>query len=174
MPRTGRPPHQRNLTGAVTDAAASAGLEHTTAQDLRRSFASIAARRIPDPAEAAHMTGHSLDVSVRHYVGRFGPAQRAEARARLLAGGLGAVTDDDADIPEDELADRSRAFDLVATLPPAPTVGQRCPRVRCHSAAIFGRLSPRPLTLERESPANAGLSSIGAPRFELGTSSPPD
>lgn len=47
-------------------------LGHVTPQTLRRSFASIAARRIPDPAEAAHMTGHSLDVWVRHYVGRFG------------------------------------------------------------------------------------------------------
>jgi hypothetical protein len=29
-------------------------------------------------------------VWVRHYVGRFGPDARAEARERLLAGGLGA------------------------------------------------------------------------------------
>jgi integrase len=93
MPRTGLPPHQRSLTGAVTEAAASAGLGHRTAKDLRSSFASIAARRIPDPAEAAHMTGHSLDVWVRHYVGRFGPEARAEARARLLDGGLGAMDD---------------------------------------------------------------------------------
>jgi integrase len=94
MPRTGRPPHQRNLTGAVS-AAAAAGLPYVTAQDLRRSFASIAAREIRDPAEAAHMTGHSLDVWVRHYVGRFGPERRADARARLLEGGLGAVEEGD-------------------------------------------------------------------------------
>jgi hypothetical protein len=37
------------------------------------------------------MTGHSLDVWVRHYVGRGGPAQRAEARARLLEGGFGVI-----------------------------------------------------------------------------------
>jgi hypothetical protein len=30
------------------------------------------------------------------------------------------------------------------------------------------------VVLERRSPAFAGLSSVGAPRFELGTSSPPD
>ena len=95
MPRTGRPPHQRNLTGAVVDAAEAAGSGYITPQDLRRSFATIAARRIPDPAEAAYMTGHSLDTWVRHYVGRGGPAQRADARARLLEGGLGAVESDD-------------------------------------------------------------------------------
>jgi len=93
MPRTGLPPHQRNLSGAVVQAAEAAGLGRVTPQDLRRSFASIAARRIPDPAEAAHMTGHSLDVWVRHYVGRFGAEQRAEARRRLLDAGLGAVDD---------------------------------------------------------------------------------
>jgi hypothetical protein len=54
MPRTGRPPHQRNLTGAVIDAADAAGRGYVTPQDLRRSFATIAARRIPDPAEAAY------------------------------------------------------------------------------------------------------------------------
>lgn len=91
MPRTGLPPHQRTLADAVTDAALSAGLGHVTPQTLRRSFASIAARRIPDPAEAAHMTGHSLDVWVRHYVGRFGPDARQDARKRLLDGGLGAA-----------------------------------------------------------------------------------
>lgn len=46
-------------------------------------------------AEAAHMTGHSLDVWVRHHVGRDGPAQRADARARLLEGGFGAIDDAD-------------------------------------------------------------------------------
>jgi integrase len=91
MPRTGRPPHQRTLTDAVEAAATSAGLGHVTPQMLRRSFASIAARRIPDPAEAAHMTGHSLDVWVRHYVGRFGADARADARRRLLDAGLGTV-----------------------------------------------------------------------------------
>jgi integrase len=75
----------------VTEAAAGAGLGHVTAHDLRRSFASIAARRIPDPAEAAHMTGHSLDTWVRHYVGRFGTEARDDARRRLVEGGLGAV-----------------------------------------------------------------------------------
>jgi integrase len=91
MPRTGRPPHQRTLTDAVKAAATSAGLGHVTPQMLRRSFASIAARRVPDPAEAAHMTGHSLDVWVRHYVGRFGADARADARQRLLDAGLGIV-----------------------------------------------------------------------------------
>jgi integrase len=91
MPRTGRPPAQRNLTGAVSKAAAAAGVGYATSQDLRRSFASIAARLIHDPAEAAHMTGHSLDTWVRHYVGRFGASRRDEARARLLESGLGAV-----------------------------------------------------------------------------------
>ena len=36
------------------------------------------------PAEAAHMTGHALDTWVRHYLGRGGPAQRTDARARLV------------------------------------------------------------------------------------------
>jgi integrase len=76
--------HEREPAG---DAALSAGLGHVTPQTLRRSFASIAARRIPDPAEAAHLTGHSLDVWVRYYVGRFGP----DARKRLLDGGLGVI-----------------------------------------------------------------------------------
>lgn len=40
------------------------------------------------------MTGHSLDVWVRHYVGRGGPAQRADARARLLEGRFGTVEED--------------------------------------------------------------------------------
>jgi integrase len=91
MPRTGRPPHQRTLSGAVAAAAEAAGLPRTTSHDLRRSVASIAARDIRDPAEAASMTGHSLDVWVRYYVGRFGPERRADARARLIEGGLGAV-----------------------------------------------------------------------------------
>ena len=91
MPRTGLPPHQRNLQQAVIDAAISAGIGHVTPQTLRRSFASIAARRIPDPAGAAHLTGHSLDVWVRYYVGRFGPDARADARKRLLDGGLGVI-----------------------------------------------------------------------------------
>jgi hypothetical protein len=60
-------------------------------QTLRCSFASIAARRIPDLAEAAHMTAHSLDVWVRHYVGRFSADAREDARKRLLEGGLGAT-----------------------------------------------------------------------------------
>ena len=33
------------------------------------------------------MTGHSLDVWVRHYVGRFGSDARENARKRLLEGG---------------------------------------------------------------------------------------
>ena len=91
MPRTGRSPHQRTLADAVTEAGTGAGLGHVTPQMLRRSFASIAAKRIPDPAEAAHMTGHSLDVWVRHYVGRFEADARTDARKRLLDGGLGTV-----------------------------------------------------------------------------------
>jgi integrase len=82
MPRTGQLPHQRNLLKAVKLAALDAGLGDVTCQMLRRSFASIAARRIPDPAEASSLTGHSLDVWVRHYVGRFGPeAPRRGPRA---------------------------------------------------------------------------------------------
>ena len=46
------------------------------------------------PAEAAHMTGHALDTWVRHYVGRGGPAQRTDARARLLDGRLGVIVDE--------------------------------------------------------------------------------
>ena len=76
---------------AVKQAALDAGLADVTCQMLRRSFASIAARRIPDPTEASSLTGHSLDVWVRHHVGRFGPEARAEARERLLADGLGAA-----------------------------------------------------------------------------------
>jgi hypothetical protein len=37
------------------------------------------------------MTGHSLYVWVRHYVGRFGADARADSRRLLLDGGLGAV-----------------------------------------------------------------------------------
>jgi integrase len=91
MPRTGRPPHQRSLSKAVAEAASAAGLGHVTPQTLRRSFASIAARHVPDPAEASHLTGHSLDTWVRYYVGRFGVEARADARRRLLDGGLGAA-----------------------------------------------------------------------------------
>jgi hypothetical protein len=40
------------------------------------------------------MTGHSLDTWARHYVGRGGPAQRADARARLLDGRLGVIVDE--------------------------------------------------------------------------------
>ena len=89
MPRTGLPPHQRNFSKAIAEAARSAGLGHVTPPTLRRSFASIAARHVPDPAEASYLTGHSLDTWVRYYVGRFGAEARADARRRLLAGGLG-------------------------------------------------------------------------------------
>ena len=60
-----------------------------TGNEAQRAHAVQVARRIPDPAEAAHMTGHSPDVWVRHYVGRFGPEQRTDARRRLLDAGLG-------------------------------------------------------------------------------------
>src|SRR6266540_3977952 len=65
--RTGRPLSQRNLGRAVTDAGEAAGLGHVTPHTLRRSFASLAARRGVDPVQAARMTGHSLDVWTRHY-----------------------------------------------------------------------------------------------------------
>jgi hypothetical protein len=35
------------------------------------------------------MTGHSLDVFVRHYADDYGKAHRDEARARQLASGFG-------------------------------------------------------------------------------------
>jgi hypothetical protein len=66
----------------------AAGLGHVTAQTCRRSFTSLTARHVPDPAEAASMTGHGPDTWIRHYVGRFGPEARAEARRRLLDAGL--------------------------------------------------------------------------------------
>jgi integrase len=68
----------------------AAGLGHVTPQALRRSFASIAARRVPDGRSRAY-DRHSLDVWVRHYVGRFGADARADARRRLLDAGLGTV-----------------------------------------------------------------------------------
>jgi len=46
-------------------------------------------RRGVDPVQAARMTGHSLDVFTRHYAGDYGKAQRDEARARMLAAGVG-------------------------------------------------------------------------------------
>ena len=143
MPLTGEPPHQKTLSEAVRTAAAGAGLGHVTPQMLRRSFASIAARRIPDPAEAAHMTGHSLGVWVRHYVERYGADARADARERLLDAGLGA---------------------LEGALGPLP--------LRCHfrrerrGIGYFG--------LRQNISFSSHFFIIGAPRFELGTSSPPD
>ncbi len=77
---------------AVIDAAAAAGLgPYLTPHDLRCSFASIAARRIPDPAEAAYMTGHSLDVwiSPLRRSWRGCATCRRRAPARLLEGGFG-------------------------------------------------------------------------------------
>lgn len=56
---------------------------------LRRSAASLAARRGVDPVQAARMTGHSLEVWHRHYASDYGKAQRDEARAKLLASGFG-------------------------------------------------------------------------------------
>lgn len=88
--RTGRPLFQRNLGRAVEDAGKSAGLGHVTPHDLRRSFASLAARRGVDPVQAAKMTGHSLDVWTRHYASDYGKPQRDEARARMLEHGFGA------------------------------------------------------------------------------------
>jgi integrase len=90
--RTGRPLSQRNVARAVTDAGAAAGLGHVTSHTLRRSFASLAARRGVDPVQAARMTGHSLDVWTRHYAGDYGKPQRDEARARMLEHGF--ATDD--------------------------------------------------------------------------------
>jgi integrase len=89
--RSGLPVSQHNLAGAVERAAKAAGLGHVTPQTLRRSFASLAARRGVDPVQAARMTGHSLDVWMRHYAGDYGKAQRDEARARMLAAGFGAT-----------------------------------------------------------------------------------
>jgi integrase len=88
--RTGRPLSQRNVARAVTAAAVAAGLGHVTPHSLRRSFASLAARRGVDPVQAACMTGHSLDVWTRHYAGDYGKPQRDEARARMLEHGFGA------------------------------------------------------------------------------------
>jgi integrase len=87
--RTGGPLFQRNLGRAVEDAGKSAGLGHVTPHTLRRSFASLAARRGVDPVQAAKMTGHSLDVWTRHYAGEYGKPQREEARARMLEFGFG-------------------------------------------------------------------------------------
>ena len=85
----GTPLHQRNLARAVELAAVSAGLGKVTPHTLRKSVASLAARRGVDPVRASRMTGHSLEVWVRHYAGDYGKAQRDEARARLLASGFG-------------------------------------------------------------------------------------
>jgi integrase len=95
--RTGRPPSQRNVARAVTEAGVSAKLGHVTPQTLRRSFASLAARRGVDPVQAAKMTGHSLDVWTRHYAGDYGKPQRDEARARMLEHGFGAADERESD-----------------------------------------------------------------------------
>jgi len=88
--RTGRPLSQRNLARALAEAATSAELGHVTPQTLRRSVASLAARRGVDPVQAARMTGHSRDVWTRHYAGDYGKPQRDEARAGMLEHGFGA------------------------------------------------------------------------------------
>jgi integrase len=101
--RTGRPLFQRNLGRAVEDAGKSAGLGHVTPHDLRRSFASLAARRGVDPVQAAKMTGHSLDVWTRHYASDYGKPQRDEARERMLEHGFGSSaqreTDENENVP---------------------------------------------------------------------------
>ena len=135
--RSGRPFAQRNLQRAIEAAAVSAGLGKVTPHDLRRSFASLAARRGVDPVQAARMTGHSLDVWTRHYAGDYGKSQRDEARKRLISSGFGAGTA--------EVRDHQRD----------------------HAASSVA-------SQEDENPPCAAGSSVGAPRFELGTSSPPD
>jgi integrase len=134
--RTGRPLAQRNVARALADAADTAGLGRVTPHDLRRSFCSLAARRGVDPVQAARMTGHSLDVFVRHYAGDYGKAQRDEARARMLAHGFGRSANTGAN---------TEAVDEVE---------------HSHRNEKSHRL--------------AAASSIGAGRFELPTSSPPD
>jgi Phage integrase family len=57
--RAGRPLSQRNVTRAVEEAGKAAKLGKVTPHTLRRSFASLAARRGVDPVMAARMTGHS-------------------------------------------------------------------------------------------------------------------
>jgi integrase len=89
--RAGRPLIQRNLARAVEDAGTAAGLGHVTPHVLRRSFASLAARRGVDPVQAARMTGHSLGTWTRFYANDYGKAQRDEARQRMLDAGFGAV-----------------------------------------------------------------------------------
>jgi integrase len=89
--RTGHPLSQRNLARALEKAGNSAGVGHATPQTLRRSVASLAARRGVDPVQAARMTGHSLDVWTRHYAGDYEEAAarrgtRPHARARIRNG----------------------------------------------------------------------------------------
>jgi integrase len=85
---------QRNLAKAVEDAGEAAGLGHVTPHVLRRSFASLAARRGVDPVQAARMTGHTLGTWTRFYASDYGKAQRDEARARMLEAGHGAVEEE--------------------------------------------------------------------------------
>jgi hypothetical protein len=85
--RTGGQLSQRKLARALAEAATSAGLGYVTPQTLRRSVASLAARRGVDPVQAARMTGHSLDVWTRRYAGDDGKLQRDEARSRMLEHG---------------------------------------------------------------------------------------
>ena len=89
--RAGRPLQQRNVAAVVEHAAKAAGLGRVTPKDLRASFCSVAARDGRDPAGAAEITGHSVDVWARFYVRSFGKVQRDEARERMLAHGFGAV-----------------------------------------------------------------------------------
>jgi integrase len=88
--RTGRPLSHRNVSRAVEEAAAAAGVDRATPHDLRKSFCSLAGRRGVDPVEAAQITGHSPVVWARHYARSFGKAQREEARRRMLTHGFGA------------------------------------------------------------------------------------
>ena len=86
---TRRPLHQRNVAAAIEKAAEAAGLGKVTPHDLRRSFASLAARRGVYPVQASRMTGHSLGAWTRQDAGDYGKAQREEARTRMLGAGFG-------------------------------------------------------------------------------------
>ena len=67
-----------------------------------------------------------------------------------------------------------RAGTCAARSPRSRPRRSRCRALRSCGAGTERSSSPSQRTLETRSPANAGLSFIGAPRFELGTSSPPD
>jgi integrase len=81
-----------NVTDVIRAVEDAAG--HVTLHVLRRSFASLAARRGVDPVQAARMTGHTLGTWTRFHASDYGKAQRDEALERMLGASFGAIEEE--------------------------------------------------------------------------------